>query len=65
MAITGLNTTNYSGEVLETALTLAATKNELVGRGLIMVIPGVSKAMSIPRFRGSEVSSYRNKNTLS
>lgn len=44
MAITGLNTTNYGGEVLETALTLAATKNELVGRGLIMVIPGVSKA---------------------
>ena len=40
MAITGLNTTNYGGEVLETALTLAATKNELVGRGLIMVIPG-------------------------
>ena len=40
MAITGLNTTNYSGEVLETALTLAATKNELVGRGLIMPIPG-------------------------
>ena len=37
MAITGLNTTNYGGEVLETALTLAATKNELVGRGLIMV----------------------------
>lgn len=26
MAITGLNTTNYGGEVLETALTLAATK---------------------------------------
>ena len=52
MAITGLNTTNYGGEVLETALTLAATKNELVGRGLIMVIPGVSKAMTIPRFSG-------------
>ena len=61
MAITGLNTTNYGGEVLETALTLAATKNELVGRGLIMVIPGVSKAMTIPRFRGKKMLQKRKE----
>lgn len=61
MAITGLNTTNYGGEVLETALTLAATKNELVGRGLIMVIPGVSKAMTIPRFRGKKMLQKRKR----
>lgn len=61
MAITGLNTTNYGGEVLETALTLAATKNELVDRGLIMVIPGVSKAMTIPRFRGKKMLQKRKE----
>lgn len=33
MAIQGLNTTNYGGEVLEHVLTLAATGNELVQQG--------------------------------
>ena len=51
MAIQGLNTTNYGGEVLETVLTLATTGNELVGRGLIMVIPGVNSSISIPRVK--------------
>lgn len=51
MAIQGLNTTNYGGEVLETVLTLATTGNELVGRGLIMVIPGINSSISIPRVK--------------
>ena len=38
MAIIVRNT-NYSGEVLEQLLTLAATSNEIVEKGLIMVIP--------------------------
>ena len=33
--------TNYNGEVLERILTKATTSNELVEKGLIMVIPGV------------------------
>lgn len=51
MAIQGLNTTNYGGEVLETVLTLATTGNELVSKGLIMVIPGVNSSISIPRVK--------------
>lgn len=51
MAIQGLNTTNYGGEVLETVLTLATTGNELVGKGLIMVIPGINSSISIPRVK--------------
>ena len=43
--------TNYNGEVLETILTVATTGNELVGKGLIMVIPGVEKKISIPRLK--------------
>lgn len=42
MAIVVQNT-NYNGEVLERILTLAATSNELVEKGLIMVIPGIEK----------------------
>lgn len=59
--INGLNTTNYSGEVLETALTLVATGNELVEKGLIMVIPGVHKAMSIPRIKSSRMLQKRKE----
>lgn len=50
MAIVVKNT-NYSGEVLETILTTASTGNELVNKGLIMVIPGVEKKISIPRLK--------------
>lgn len=50
MAIVVKNT-NYSGEVLETILTTATTGNELVSKGLIMVIPGVEKKVSIPRLK--------------
>ena len=51
MAIQGLNTTNYGGEVLEQVLTLATTGNELVGKGLIMVIPGINSSIIIPRVK--------------
>jgi hypothetical protein len=46
-----IQNTNYSGEVLEQLLTLAATGNELVERGLIHVEPGVSEKFSIPRLK--------------
>lgn len=42
MAIVVRNT-NYNGEVLEKILTLAATGNEIVEKGMIYVIPGVEK----------------------
>ena len=61
MAITGLNTTNYSGEVLEQILTLSTTTNELVEKGLIMVIPGVHKKMSIPRIRSGKMLQKRKE----
>lgn len=61
MAIQGLNTTNYSGEVLENVLTLATTGNELVSKGLIMVIPGVNSAMSIPRIKTSGMLQKRKE----
>lgn len=47
MAIVVKNT-NYNGEVLEQLLTLAATGNEIVEKGLIMVIPGVEKKTACP-----------------
>ena len=61
MAIQGLNTTNYSGEVLENVLTLATTGNELVSRGLIMVIPGVNSAISIPRVKAGKMLQKRKE----
>lgn len=50
MAI-NIQNTNYNGEVLEQLLTVATTSNEIVEKGLIHVIPGVSKKVSIPRLR--------------
>lgn len=50
MAIIVRNT-NYSGEVLENILTLATTSNEIVEKGLIYVIPGVEKKISVPRLK--------------
>ena len=50
MAIVVRNT-NYNGEVLEKILTLATTGNDLVEKGLIMVIPGVEKKISLPRIK--------------
>ena len=46
-----IKNTNYNGEVLEQLLTVATTSNEIVEKGLIHVIPGVSKKISIPRLR--------------
>jgi len=61
MAIQGLNTTNYSGEVLEQILTLSTTTNELVEKRLIMVIPGVHKKMSIPRIKSGKMLQKRKE----
>ena len=60
MAIVVRNT-NYSGEVLENILTVAATGNELVSKGLIMVIPGVEKAISVPRLRAGKMLQKRKE----
>lgn len=46
-----INNTNYSGEVLNSILTKAATGNELVERGLIRMEPGISTKFSIPRLK--------------
>jgi len=62
MAVLGLNTTNYSSELLEEILTLATTSNELVGKGLIMVIPGVHKAISIPRIKSGSMLQKQKEN---
>lgn len=62
MAVVGLNTTNYSGELLEHILTLATTNNELVSRGLINVIPGIHKAVHIPRIRSGKMLQKQKEN---
>ena len=59
--IKGLNTTNYAGEVLEQVLTQATTGNELVSKGLIMVIPGVNSAISIPRVKTGQMLQKRKE----
>ena len=61
MAIVVRNT-NYNGEVLEQLLTLAATGNELVEKGLIMVIPGVEKKISLPRLKSGKMLQKRKEN---
>ena len=61
MAIVVKNT-NYSGEVLEQLLTLAATRNEIVEKGLIMVIPGVEKKISLPRIKSGRMLQKRKEN---
>lgn len=61
MAIVVKNT-NYNGEVLEQLLTLAATGNEIVEKGLIMVIPGVEKKISLPRLKSGKMLQKRKEN---
>lgn len=61
MAIVVKNT-NYNGEVLEQLLTLAATNNEIVEKGLIMVIPGVEKRVSLPRLKTGKMLQKRKEN---
>ena len=60
MAIVVKNT-NYNGEVLERILTVATTGNELVDKGLIMVIPGVEKKISVPRLKAGKMLQKRKE----
>lgn len=57
-----ISNTNYSGEVLENLLTVAATGNEIVEKGLIMVIPGVNKSISLPRLKTGKMLQKRKDN---
>lgn len=50
MAIT-IKNTNYNGEVLERLFTLAVLGCQIVDKGLICVIPDVTKKLSIPRLK--------------
>lgn len=61
MAIVVRNT-NYNGEVLEKLLVLASTGNDLVEKGLIMVIPGVEKKISLPRIKTGKMLQKRKEN---
>ena len=60
MAI-NIQNTNYNGEVLEQLLTVATTNNEIVEKGLIHVIPRVSKKISIPRLRTGKMLRKRKE----
>lgn len=53
--------TNYSGEVLEKLLTMAATGNELVEKGLIRIEPNVSDKFSIPRLKTGRMLQKRKE----
>lgn len=59
-----VDNTNYNGEVLERILTVAATGNELVTKGLIHVIPGVEKKISIPRLKTGKMLQKRKENPV-
>ena len=56
-----VDNTNYNGEGLEKILTVAATGNELVTKGLIHVIPGVEKKISIPRLKTGKMLQKRKE----
>lgn len=60
MAIKVTNT-NYNGEVLERIMTVATTGNEFVEKGLIMVIPGVEKKISVPRLKAGKMLQKRKE----
>jgi hypothetical protein len=51
----------YSGEVLEQLLVRATTTNELVERGLIRLVPGVSKKFTLPRLKTGEMLQKRKE----
>lgn len=59
-----VDNTNYNGEVLERILTVATTSNELVEKGLIHVIPGVEKKISIPRLKTGKMLQKRKENPV-
>lgn len=46
-----IKNTNYNGEVLERLFTLAVLGCQIVEKGLICVIPNVTKKLSIPRLK--------------
>ncbi len=56
-----IQNTNYAGEVLEQLLTVAATGNELVEKGLIHIEPGVSDKFSIPRLKTGKMLQKRKE----
>lgn len=53
--------TAYSGEVLEQLLVRATTTNELVERGLINLVPKVSKKYTLPRLRTGKMLQKRKE----
>lgn len=57
-----IKNTNYNGEVLAKLLTAAATRNDLVEKGLIMVIPGVSYKIAVPRLKTGRMLQKRKTN---
>jgi hypothetical protein len=61
MALQGFNTNNDSGEFQEHVLTLAATGNELVERGLIHVIPQILDSLNIPRIKAGQMLQKRKE----
>ena len=60
MALNIVNT-NYSGEVLEKLLTLAATGNQIVEKGLLHVEPQIQDSLNIPRLRTSTMLQKRKE----
>jgi hypothetical protein len=60
MAIVVSNT-NYTGEVLEQLLTVAATSNEMVDRGLIRMVPGVKDKFFLPRIKPGKMLQKRKE----
>lgn len=56
-----IQNSNYSGEVLEQLLTLAATGNELVEKGLIRVEPNIGYKFSIPRLKSGTMLQKRKE----
>lgn len=60
MALNIVNT-NYSGEVLEKLLTLAATGNQIVEKGLLHVEPQIQYSLNIPRLKGTKMLQKRKE----
>jgi hypothetical protein len=56
-----IQNSNYNGEVLEQLLTLAATGNELVEKGLIRVEPNIGNKFSIPRLKSGSMLQKRKE----
>lgn len=54
-----VNSTIYSGEVLEQLLVRATTTNELVDGGHVHVHPGISKKFTLPRLRTGKMLQRR------